>query len=268
MQSSRKMIIWAMVLGGLSLLGLMAARHSEAQEQEQEQEQEARSISRTMRPVIRGRYHAATSMKPGATRAADRILEAGGNAFDAIVAGQAALAVVDAAANGVGSDAVILLYDAKAKKVFSINAEGTAPKLATIEWYQKNNGGKLPQSDGLLAGTVPGVVDAWYILLDRWGTMSFAKVLKDAIDLAGNGFPIGGGLARGIENSRKLRKYPSSMKVYRPNGQSPKAGEIFRNPQLARTLKKLVETEKQNASKGRHAALEAARDRFYKGDIA
>src|SRR5262249_16923652 len=137
MRSSSKMILWVLVLGGLSLLGLVAARNSKAQEQEQEQE--TRSTSRTMRPMIRGRYHAATSMKAEATRAADRILEAGGNAFDAIVAGQAALAVVDAAANGVGSDAVILLYDARAKKVFSVNAEGTAPKLATIEWYQKNN---------------------------------------------------------------------------------------------------------------------------------
>jgi gamma-glutamyltranspeptidase/glutathione hydrolase len=114
-------------------------------------------------------------MKAEATRAAERILETGGNAFDAIVAGQAVLGVVDAAMNGIGSDAVLLIYDAKAKKVVSLNAEGTAPKLATIEWYKKNNGGKLPQSDGLLAGTVPGMVDAWYILLDRWGTMSFEK---------------------------------------------------------------------------------------------
>jgi gamma-glutamyltranspeptidase/glutathione hydrolase len=221
-----------------------------------------------MRPVIRGRYYAAASMKPEATRAAERILEAGGNAFDAIVAGQAALAVVDAALNGIGSDAVILLYDARAKKVFSVNAEGTAPRLATIDWYKQHLGGKLPQSDGLLAGTVPGVVDAWYILLDRWGTMSFAQVLKEAIDLAENGFPLGNGLARATANSRKLRKYPSSLKVYYPNGQAPAAGEIFRNPDLARTLKKLVEAEKQNASRGRHEALKAARDRFYKGDLA
>jgi gamma-glutamyltranspeptidase/glutathione hydrolase len=207
-------------------------------------------------------------MKPEATRAAERILEAGGNAFDAIVAGQAALAVADAAMNGAGSDAVILVHDARAKKVLSINAEGTAPKLATIEWYKKNNDGKLPQSDSLLAGTVPGVVDAWYILLDRWGTMSFAQTLKDAIDMAENGFPISNGLAQTIEGSKKLRKYPSSVKVYYPNGKAPAPGEIFRNPGLASTLKKLVETEKQNAGKGRREALKAARDRFYKGDIA
>src|SRR4030095_1300117 len=125
------------------------------------------------------------------------------------VPGRAALAVVDAAANGLGSDAVILLYDARAKKVFSVNAEGTAPKLATIEWYQKNNGAKLPESDGLLAGTVPGVVDAWYILLDRWGTMSFAEALKDAIDLAENGFPIRNGLGWEVELFHKRRKFAS-----------------------------------------------------------
>jgi gamma-glutamyltranspeptidase/glutathione hydrolase len=224
--------------------------------------------TRTMRPVIHGRYHAVTSMKPEATWAAERILLAGGNAFDAIVAGQAALSVVDAASNGVGSDAVILIYDATAKKVWSLNAEGTAPRLATIEWYQKNNNGKLPVDDGLLAGTVPGVVDAWYIMLERWGTMSFAQTLAPAIDLAENGFPVSRGLAIAIAGSKKLKKNPSSVRVYYPHGEPPRAGEIFRNPDLARTLKKLVEAERQNRFKGRSRALKAARDRFYKGDIA
>ncbi|HEY3127822.1 MAG TPA: gamma-glutamyltransferase [Acidobacteriota bacterium] len=233
--------------------------------------QDEQPNARTMRPVIRGRQYAVASMKPEATRAAERILEAGGNAFDAIVAGQAALAVADAAMNGLGSDTVILVYDARAKKVFSVNGEGTAPRLATIEWYKKNLEGKLPQSDGLLSGTVPGVVDAWYILLDRWGTMSFAQVLEQAIDLAGNGFPIGDSLARTIASprvSRKLRKYPSTVKVYYPNDKAPEPGQIFRNSDLATTLRKLVEAEKQNAGRGRHEALKAARDRFYKGDIA
>jgi gamma-glutamyltranspeptidase / glutathione hydrolase len=224
--------------------------------------------SKTMRPVIRGQHYAVVSMKAEATRAAERILEAGGNAFDAIVAGQAVLGVVDAAMNGVGSDAVLLVYDAHAKKVISINAEGTAPQLATIEWYKQHNKGELPRSDGLLAGTVPGAVDAWYILLDHWGTMSFAKVLEQAIDLADNGFPVGAMMAGYIANTRKIRKYPSTVKVYLPGDRVPQPGEIFRNPDLARTLKKLVEAENQNASKGRHAALKAARDRFYRGDIA
>jgi gamma-glutamyltranspeptidase/glutathione hydrolase len=221
-----------------------------------------------MRPVIRGQTQAAASMKPEATRAAERILQAGGNAFDAAVAGQAVLGIVDAASNGVGSDAVILVWDAKARQVVSINAEGTAPKLATIEWYQKNLGGKLPQSDTLLSGTVPGVVDAWYTLLDRWGTMTFAQVLQPAIDMAENGFPIGERMAAAIEGSKKLKKYPSSVRVYFPGGAAPRPGDIFKNPDLARTLRKLVEAEKENAGKGRHEALKAVRDRFYKGDIA
>jgi gamma-glutamyltranspeptidase / glutathione hydrolase len=222
----------------------------------------------TMRPVIRGRQAAVTSMKAEATEAARRILQAGGNAFDAAVAGQAALAVTDFPSNGVGADAVILLYDAKTKRVVSINAEPPAPRLATIEWYQKNNDGKLPSSDGLLAGGIPGVVDAWYLLLDRWGTMTFAQVLQPAIQLAEEGFPLSERLARAIANSKKIRKYPSTMRVYLPAGDAPKAGDIFRNLDLARTLKKLVEAEKAAASKGRKAALKAARDRFYKGDIA
>ncbi|PYR15514.1 MAG: hypothetical protein DMG00_00425 [Acidobacteria bacterium] len=222
----------------------------------------------TMRPVIRGRTAAVSSMRAEATEAARRILQGGGNAFDAAVAGQAALAVTDFPSNGVGSDAVLLLYDAKAKKVVSINAEPRAPRLATIEWYQKNNGGKLPQSDGLLSGGIPGVVDAWYLLLDHWGTMTFEQLLQPAIELAEQGFPLSERLARELAGAKKIRQYPSTMRVYMPGGQPPKAGAIFQNVDLARTLKKLVEAEKAAKGKGRHEALKAARDRFYKGDIA
>jgi gamma-glutamyltranspeptidase/glutathione hydrolase len=240
------------------LLFLVAAVHP----------QEEISESHTMRPVIRGRQAAVSSMKAEATEAARRILDAGGNAFDAAVAGQAALGVADFSLNGVGSDAVLLVYSAREKKVYSVNAEPRAPKLATIEWYEKNNGGKIPQSDGLLSGGLPGVVDAWYILLDRWGTMSFEQVLQPAIELAQNGFPLSERGASYIASSKKIRRYPTTVKIYLPSGQAPKAGEILRNPDLAQTLMKLVEAEKENRTKGRHEALKAARDRFYKGDIA
>jgi|RhiMethySRZTD1v2_1073278.scaffolds.fasta_scaffold62635_3 gamma-glutamyltranspeptidase/glutathione hydrolase len=233
----------------------------------QDDTSEPTTTNRTMRPVITGRQYAVSSMKHQATEAAVRMLEAGGNAFDAAVAGQAVLALVDPASNGYGSDAVVLIYDAKTKKVVSINAEGTAPKLATIEWYKEHQGGKIPVDDGLLSATVPGVVDAWFTLLDRWGTMTFAQVLQPAIDLAEQGFVLPEGLAGSI-GGRKLQKYPTSMKVYWPGGTAPKAGELFRNVDAAQTLRRLVESEKQAASKGRHAALLAARDRFYKGDIA
>ena len=235
------------------------------------QEQESQEVNRTMRPVVRGQHFAVASMKAEATRAAERILEKGGNAFDAIVAGQAVLGLVDAPMNGIGADATLLVYDAKTKKVYSINAEGTAPKLATIDWYKEHNGGKLPVDDSLLSATVPGCIDAWYILLDRWGTMSFGQVLQEAIELAENGFPVGDNFAHRFKvpsADKKLHKYPTSVKLYYANGRSPQAGEIFRNPDLARTLKRLVEAEAEAKSKGRHAALQAARDRFYKGDIA
>ena len=221
---------------------------------------------RTMRPVIMGQQYAVSSMKHQATAAAVRILEAGGNAFDAAVAGQAVLALVDPASNGYGSDAVVLVYDAKTKKVVSINGGGTAPKLATIDWYKQNNGGKLPIDDGLLSATVPGVVDVWFAMLDQWGTMTFAQVLQPAIEVAEQGFPLTPGLARSM-GSAKLKKHPSSAKLYMPDGKAPEAGAIFRNRDAGRMLRMLVEAEK-GAGADRRAGLRAARDRFYKGDIA
>ncbi len=200
------------LLGAL-LLNLLVAHQLNAQEKSDG----STTPSRTFRPVVRGTQYAVSSMKQEATRAAARILESGGNAFDAIVAGQAVLALVNPEANGLGADAVILVYHAGEKQVYSINAEGTAPKLATIDWYNKYNGGKIPNSDGLLSASLPGVIDAWYVLLDRWGTMTFAQVLEQAIDVAENGFPMGDGLARAISGSKKIQKYPTTTKVYFPN---------------------------------------------------
>src|SRR2546427_9936990 len=108
----------------------------------QEGESETNAAARTMRPIVRGRHFAVAAMKAEATRAAERILEKGGNAFDAIVAGQAVLGIVDAAMNGIGADATLLVDDAKTKKVYSINAEGTAPRLATVEGYREYKDGK------------------------------------------------------------------------------------------------------------------------------
>jgi gamma-glutamyltranspeptidase/glutathione hydrolase len=218
----------------------------------------------TMKTLARGVDHAAVAMTPQAALAAEHMLRDGGNAFDAIVAGQAVLAVTDPQFNGLGSDAEILIYDAKQKKVVSLNAEGTAPKLATIEWYKTHENGKIPVDDGLLSATVPGVVDAWYILLSHWGTKTFAQTLAPAIELCEHGAAIAGPFM----NSAALRKYPSSASVYSPGGKQWRQGEIFKNPDLGRTMRRLVEAEKAAAAHGRRAALKAARDRFYKGDIA
>ena len=219
----------------------------------------------TMKQLVRGADYAAASMAPLPTLTAERIMQAGGNAFDAIVAGQAVLGLVQPSLNGLGSDATLLIYNAKDNKVYSLNAEGTAPKLATIEWYKTHQGGKIPVNDSLLSGTVPGVVDAWYIMLSKWGTKSFAEVLQPAIELAERGVPIGG---RGMM-SAALQKYPTSMKLFAPpNGQRWVEGELWKNPDLARTLRRLVAAEKQASGQGRLAGLKAARDLFYKGDIA
>jgi gamma-glutamyltranspeptidase/glutathione hydrolase len=214
----------------------------------------------TMKQLARGTEYAAASMMPQATLTAEHVLRSGGNAFDAIVAGQAVLGVVQPSMNGLGSDAVLLIYDAKQEKVVSLNAEGTAPKLATIEWYKQHQGGKIPGNDSLLSGTVPGVVDAWYILLSRWGRMSFGELLAPAIELAERGVPIGRTL-----NAPELAKYPSSARVYLPDGKRWGDGEVWKNPDLARTFRRLVEAEKGASAKGRQAALKAARDRFLSG---
>jgi len=227
------------------------------------------TAGRTMRPVIRGTNYAVSTRKPQATQAAERILRSGGNAFDAAVAAQAVLSVVDPAMTGIGGDACVLIYDAKTRRAVSINAEGTAPKLATIDWYNQHAGGRIPVNDGLLSASLPGVIDACYLLLDRWGTMSFADVLAPAIELAETGFPVSEYLVEYfVEHSAKLRKYEATAKLYVPGGRTLQASEILRNPDLARTLRKLVETEQAHANEGRQAALRAARDRFYQGDIA
>lgn len=226
----------------------------------------AQETVRPTRPVVRGRAYAVSSMRPECTQVAERVLRRGGNAFDAAVAGQAVLALVDAPNNGVGSDAMLLVYDAKVRQAYSVNAEGTAPRLATIDWYRTHQQGRLPVSEGLLSGTVPGVVDAWYTLLDRWGTMTFEEVLTPAIDLAANGFVLSERLAASL-NSRKLRRYPSSVKAFSLD-RPWRDGAVYTMPQLARTLRRLVETEKEAVAGGRAVALKAARDRFYQGDIA
>jgi gamma-glutamyltranspeptidase len=107
----------------------------------------------TRQPLVWGSRYAVSSMQAQASATAERVLQAGGNAFDAVVAGQAVLSVLEPENTGVGSDATLLVYDAKQKKVWSINAEGTAPKLATIEWYEQHHKGELPRSDTLLSAT-------------------------------------------------------------------------------------------------------------------
>src|SRR5260370_15236762 len=178
----------------------------------------------TMKQLVRGTNYAVASMAPQATLTAEHVLAAGGNAFDAIVAGQAVLGIVQPAMNGLGSDAQLLVYDATQRKVFSVNAEGTAPKLATIEWYKTNQAGRRPSNDSLLAGTVPGVEDAWYVRLSRWGTKTFCSLLTPSIELAGRGVPLGGAF-----NSPGLAKSPTTVALAAPDAKIGKHGRAFKN---------------------------------------
>ncbi len=171
-------------------------------------------------------------MKPEATRAAERILQAGGNAFDAAVAGQAVLGLVDAASNGVGSDAVILVYDAKAKTVVSINAEGTAPRLATIEWYQEES---WRQTAGERTRSSRARCPAWltpgYTLLDRWGHDDLrAGAATRESTWPRTAFRSASGWPATSPGRGSLKKYPTSVKVYFPGGAAPNPGDIFKNP--------------------------------------
>ena len=177
---------------------------------------------------------------------------AGGNAFDAAVAAMAVLAVTDPAMTGMGGDANILVYSAGEKKVHAVNATGTTPQLATIDWYMRNAGGRIPVSEGLLCGAVPGVPAACHLLLDRWGTMTFGELAAPAIELAERGFPVSEFLVEFFElHGAKLRRNPESARIYFPNGRIPRAGEILRNPDLAQSLGAM-----------------ANRDEFYKGALA
>jgi gamma-glutamyltranspeptidase/glutathione hydrolase len=203
-------------------------------------------------------------MKPQATAAAIRVLDAGGNAFDAAVAGQAVLALVDPAMNGIGADAEVLVYDARTRDVVSINGTAPAPALATIECYREHLHGTLPTDDGLLVGTVPSVVDVWFTLLDRWGTMTFAETLAPALDVAEHGVPLPWGLATAINDSVKLAKHPTSARVYQHR--EWREGDLFANREAGRLLRMLVEAEARAGD--RRTGLRAARDRFYTGDIA
>lgn len=194
------------------------------------------------RPVIRGTRYAVSTRKPQATQAAERVLLEGGNAFDAAVAAMCVLAVTDCAMTGIGGDANILIYSARDRKVHAINASGTTPKLATIDWYRRNAEGRIPVSDGLLCGTVPGVPAACYTLLERWGTMSFADVSGAGIELAEKGFPVSEYFCEFFaQHGYKLRKRPLSDRIYYPQGRELRAGEMLRNPALAATMRAMAD---------------------------
>jgi gamma-glutamyltranspeptidase/glutathione hydrolase len=218
------------------------------------------------RPSVPGIHGLVTAGHPLAAMAGLQILMKGGNAIDAAVAVGAALNMMEPQMNGVGGNGFMTVYDKKSGHVYSLAMAGAAPRAMkaadmtpdTLDW-------------GVTAGIVPGNLGGYVTALERFGTMSLAEVFASGIDYAEHGYPIDPSLAAAISRAKnKLDAFPTTAKVFLPNGRAPEAGELFRNPDLAATLRKVVEAEQGalKQKKTRAQALEAAFDRFYKGDIA
>jgi gamma-glutamyltranspeptidase / glutathione hydrolase len=224
------------------------------------------------KPVLHGQHWVAVTGKPLGAQAGAMIFARGGNAVDAACAMLAAVTTMwDTLAWGGETQA--LIYDPTKKKVIGINALGVAPTGATPEFF-KNQKMKYPPEFGPLAAVTPGTPGGLLTMLAEYGTMSLAEVLGPALQLA-DGYPIETELSNVIErNKAKIKQWPYAKAVLLPHlGQAheaPNPGEIFRQPDLAAMMRKLVEAEAAalKAGKNRKQAIYAAYDRFYKGDIA
>jgi len=195
---------------------------------------------------------AATS-QPLATQVALDILKKGGSAIDAAIAANALLGLVEPTGNGMGGDLFAIVWDAEKNELTALNASGRSPSSLSLDYFQKNDMTKIP-SHGPLPVSVPGCVDGWFELHEKYGKLSISEILEPAIDYAENGFPVTELIAYYMNLSVPfLSKYEGFAEVFAPNGKAPIKGEIFRNPALANTFKKIVE---------------GGREAFYKGDIA
>ncbi len=232
--------------------------------------------ARTVKPVLHGQNWVAVTGKPLAATAGAKIFLEGGNAVDAACAMIAATATMWDTL-GWGGETQALIYNPHTGKVIGVNALGVAPSGATPEFFRSKDY-EYPPEFGPLAAVTPGTPGGIMTMLAEYGKLSLAQVLAPAIEMA-DGYPIEAQAADTIERWKdELRKWPQSRRTFlvhedQPqfNGRAaPEAGEIFRQPDLAVTLRKLVETEAQalQAGKSRKQSIMAAYDRFYKGDIA
>jgi len=241
----------------------------------------------TFRPVVRGKRGVVAAGHPLSAEAGLRLLQQGGNAIDAGCAATLAGSVIEFSHFSFGGEIPILIKPAQSSPV-AINGQGIAPRLATrqlfLERAKKAESERQPPaagqgarataqapyipSSGILPATVPGVLDAVVAALDRFGTKTLGEVIAPAIELA-DGFPIDELRVTYIERNRKfLEQWPTSAKLFLPGGRVPKPGEMFAQPDLARTLREIVKAERAASGRGRHEALMAARDYFYKGAVA
>ncbi|MCS7061354.1 MAG: gamma-glutamyltransferase family protein [Anaerolineae bacterium] len=223
----------------------------------------------TTRPVILGRRAVVTSGHYLATVVGFRILEQGGNAIDAAAAMCFCLNLLEPQSCGLGGEVPALIYSAKERTVYAVSGMGWSPRALTVEWCRAHSIDLIP-GDGYLPACVPAVVDTWALAVARFGKLSFTQILQPAIELAENGFPVYPGLRDTLHaNATKFTElYPTTGAVYLPGGRAPEVGDILRNPDWAGVLKQMCEAERAAQAKGRIAGIEAARDVFYRGEIA
>ena len=190
---------------------------------------------------------------PLATQIGLDILKKNGTAIDAAIAANIALGLMEPTGSGIGGDLFAIVWDAKDKKLYGLNASGPAPKSINLDFFRKQNLTKIPPY-GPLPVTVPGAVDGWVKLHKRFGNQEFKTLFEPTIAYALKGFPITETIAYYLEKSKdKYNKYPNFSEVWLKDGEMPKKGQIFKNPQLARTLQIIAE-------RGRKG--------FYEGEIA
>ena len=232
----------------------------------------AAPAQKTHKPPLHGQDWMAVTGKPLGATAGAQVFMKGGNAVDAACAMVAATATMWDVLHW-GGETQALIYNPHTRKVIGINALGVAPTGATPGFF-KSKGYAYPPAYGPLAAVTPGTPGGILVMLAEYGKLSLAEVLEPAIRLA-DGFPIEAQLVRQITHPRnraELMKWPDSRRVMFPNpgDAPPEAGQIFRQPDLAATLRKLVEAEREAKARGadRKAAILAAYDRFYRGDIA
>ena len=212
--------------------------------------------------------HMAVAGHQLAASAAFSVLEAGGNAIDAGVAGGLALGILESDLVSVAGVAPIMVYSAETQQVVTISGLGWWPKAADIEHFRREYGGAIP--NGVLRTVVPAAPDAWITALELWGRMSFGEVASAAIRYARDGFPMYPLMERIIsEHEAEFRAAPDTAAIFLPGGRPPRTGELFFQKEGAAALQYMADEEAAAARRGgRKAGLAAARDAFYKGDIA
>jgi len=221
----------------------------------------------SIRGEVRATHGVVAAGRTFTVDAGARLMTAGGNAVDGGVASIFAAAVVEISHFGLGGEAPIIIYSARDKRVIVINGQGSAPKAANPQLFA---GKDVIPGNGPLGATIPAAVDSATIALARYGTKSLSEVLQPAIELA-DGFPMYEFLHHYLETERRAcEPYAWTMQTYYPGGRITPVGEMFRQPNLAATLRALAAAEKAALAAGasREQAIQAGREAFYKGSIA